>query len=103
MALTADDVRDYLGAQPGGPIVMEQVEKALQAAEQRVAARIMVQPDPRPGVIDQAVTMFAARLYRRRNSVGGFEGFGDLGLARVPSLDPDIEDLLMQYLKYEFA
>mgnify|MGYP001364848968 CR=1 FL=1 len=103
MALTADDVRDYLGAQPGGPIAMEQVEKALVAAEQRVAARIMAQPDPRPGAIDQAVTMLAARLYRRRNSVGGFEGFGDLGLARVPSLDPDIEDLLMQYLKYEFA
>ena len=48
MALTADDVRDYLGAQPGGPIAMEQVEKALVAAEQRVAARIMAQPDPRP-------------------------------------------------------
>jgi hypothetical protein len=103
MALTPDDVRDYLGAQPNGPISMDQVAKALEAAEQRVTARLMPQADPRPEVIDQAVTMLAARLYRCRNSVGGFEGFGELGLVRVPAIDPDIEDLLSPYFAYYFA
>lgn len=103
MALTPDDVRDYLGAQPGGPINMDQVAKALEAAEGRIGARLMPYVEPRPVAIDQAVTMLAARLYRRRNSVGGFEGFGELGIARVPALDPDVEELLSPYLAYHFG
>lgn len=100
---TSDDVRDYLGAQPGGPINMEQVDKALVSAKYRIIERCMAFGDPLPELVEQAIVMLAARLYRRRNSVGGFEGFGDFGVVRVPALDPDIEDLLIRYLKYDFA
>jgi hypothetical protein len=100
---TPDDVREYLGGQPGGQINEEQLAKALNAARARVLTRCMPLKDPRPEIVDQAIVMFAARLYRRRNSVGGFEGFGELGLVRVPALDPDIEDLLVRHLAYDFA
>lgn len=107
MTVELDDVRDYLGAQPGaGPINNEVLQEALDAAEQRVTSCCMAAcllSEPRPNEIDQAVVMQAARLYRRRYSIGGFEGFGDLGIARVPGLDPDIEDLLTRYLSYDFA
>ena len=107
MAVDIDDVRDYLGSQPGsGPLVNEVLAKALDAAEARVQARIMEQyrdPHTRPVEVDQAVTMQAARLYRRRFSVSGFEGFGELGIARVSALDSDIEDLLIRVLRYDFA
>lgn len=115
MAVELGDVKKYLGSQPQStPVNDEVLTNALEAAEERVTSRCMdvyVQapvpdtepPWARPDVIDQAVTMLAARLYRRRFSVGGFEGFGDLGLARVPALDPDIEDLLTRYVRYDFA
>ena len=102
--VTIDDVRDSLGAQPGsGPLINEVLQQALDAAVERVVSRCMPLPDPWPDVVDQAVTMQAARLYRRRFSVGGFEGFGDLGIARVPTLDPDVEDMLTRWRSYDFA
>ena len=108
MTVEAQDVRNYLGAQPASsPVNNEVLEQALEAATNRITQRCMDQfvedPDAWPEEINQAVTMLAARLYRRRFSVGGFEGFGDLGLARVPILDPDIEDLLVRYVRYDFA
>jgi hypothetical protein len=104
-APTADDVRDYLGSNAGGPIAMSTLEKALASARERVLDRCMPFPDdkPLPEIVVQAITMFAARLYRRRFSTSGYEGFGDVGIARVASLDPDIEDLLIRYLRYDFA
>lgn len=39
-------------------------------------------------------TMLAARLWRRRDTVGGVEVFGDSGIAYVRRTDPDIADLL---------
>lgn len=104
MAVEIGDVKKYLGAQPASaPVNDEVLQNALDAATDRILRRCMPTTDPWPDEIDQAVTMLAARLYRRRFSVGGFEGFGDLGMARVPSLDPDIEDLLIRYLRYDFA
>jgi hypothetical protein len=37
--------------------------------------------------------MHAARLYRRRDTVDGTIGFGELGAVRVGRVDPDIESL----------
>lgn len=101
-----DDLRDYLGAQPGsGPLDNELLQRSLTAAHARIVERCVPFDDPSnlPEVVEQAIIMQAARLYRRRFSVGGFEGFGDLGIARVPSLDADIEDLLIRYIRYDFA
>ena len=41
----------------------------------------------------QAALFHAARLYRRRDSLDGTIGFGDMGLVRVGRVDPDIEAL----------
>ena len=108
MSVTIDDVRDYLGAQPGsGPVNNEVLQQALDTATERVKSRCIEHfvwdPDFYPIEVDQSITMLAARLYRRRFSVNGYEGFGDLGIARVGGLDQDIEDLLTRYLRYDFA
>lgn len=104
MTVTIDDVRGFLGAQPGNaPLVNEQIQAALDSAEERIKERCVPMSTPRPDVVDQAVIMHSARLYRRRYSISGYEGFGDLGIARIPVLDADIEDLLIRYLRYDFA
>ena len=108
MAVEVEDVQKYLGSQPASaPVNTEVLQNALDAAIDRITKRCMDQFVADPATwsdeINQAVTMLAARLYRRRFSVGGFEGFGDLGIARVPSLDPDIEDMLIRYVRYDFA
>jgi hypothetical protein len=100
---TSDDVRDYLGAQPGGAINMDEVDRSLASARERILERCVDFPDLMPENVVRAITMQAARLYRRRFSVGGYEGFGDVGIARVPTLDADIEDLLNNYFLYGFA
>jgi hypothetical protein len=40
----------------------------------------------------------AARLYRRRDSVDGTIGWGDMGVVRVGPKDPDIETMIAPYL-----
>lgn len=45
-------------------------------------------PDPQLGVV-----MLTARTYRRRNSAGGLESFGE-SVTYVSSFDPEIERLL---------
>lgn len=41
----------------------------------------------------EACLLHAARLYRRRDSVDGTIGFGDMGAIRVGRVDPDVEAL----------
>lgn len=38
--------------------------------------------------------MWAARLWKRRNSPEGIAGFGDLGIIRISRTDPDLASLL---------
>ena len=45
----------------------------------------------------------AGRLVRRRDSVDGTIGWGDMGVVRVGPKDPDIETLLAPYLAIVFA
>jgi hypothetical protein len=47
-----------------------------------------------PFRIQLGATMLTARLWRRRDTVGGVEVFGDGGIAYVRRTDPDIADLL---------
>ena len=47
--------------------------------------------------------MEAGRLYRRRDSVDGTIGWGDMGVVRVGPKDPDIETLIAPYLNVVFA
>jgi hypothetical protein len=48
---------------------------------------------PMPDMVHEACLLHAARLYRRRDSVDGTLGFGDMGLVRVGRADPDIDML----------
>jgi hypothetical protein len=56
-------------------------------------------PDP----LFSACQYEAARLYRRRDSVDGTIGWGDLGVVRVGPKDPDIETLMAPYLRVVMA
>jgi len=51
-------------------------------------------PDP----LYSAALHEAGRLYRRRDSVDGTMGWGDMGVVRVGPKDPDIETMLAPYL-----
>jgi hypothetical protein len=46
-----------------------------------------------PDAAHQACLFHAARLYRRRDSIDGTIGFGDLGVVRVGRTDVDRDDL----------
>jgi hypothetical protein len=51
-----------------------------------------------PDSLFTAAQYEAARLYRRRDSVDGTIGWGDLGVVRVGPKDPDIATLMAAYL-----
>lgn len=75
-----------------------EVEKCLAAAIDWVTARsVSFEVDAGleiPDAVYRAVTMLAARLFKRRESPEGVAGFGDMGAVRVMTVDPDIENLL---------
>lgn len=47
--------------------------------------------------------MWAARLWKRRNSPEGVAGFGDLGVIRISRTDPDLAALLEPYARVSIA
>ena len=57
-----------------------------------------LQPGYLPDPLFTAASYEAARLTRRRDSVDGTIGWGDMGVVRVGPKDPDIETLLAVYL-----
>lgn len=48
---------------------------------------------PMPDAVHQAALLHSARLYRRRDSLDGTIGFGEMGAIRVGRYDADIEAL----------
>lgn len=52
--------------------------------------------------VEQAIVMFAARLYHRRNTPEGVVLMGESG-SRVPVVDYDVEALIQPYQKWGFA
>lgn len=53
---------------------------------------------PLPDPLFSVAQHEAARLVRRRDSVDGTIGWGDMGVVRVGPKDPDIETLITPYL-----
>jgi hypothetical protein len=53
---------------------------------------------PLPDPLFTVAQYEAARLTRRRDSVDGTIGWGDMGIVRVGPKDPDIETLMAPYL-----
>lgn len=79
------------------------VELAYTAAEayigKRVRWTIPANPDlPAPDDLVQAVRFQTARYLSRRNSPDGMVGLGsELGIARIPITDQDVQTLINPY------
>ena len=56
-----------------------------------------------PDAVHQAAVQASARLYRRRDSLDGTVGFGDLGVVRIGGRDFDVERLLDTYAPLVFG
>ena len=56
-----------------------------------------------PDRAHQACLLHAARLYRRRDSIDGTLGFGDLGVVRVGRTDADVYALYASCAPLSFA
>jgi len=104
---TATDVQNLLRVSANadaGDLTL--IDQDLAAAIQWVSNRVIStcvpgSPDFVPPLSDALFTVAqyeAARLYRRRDSVDGTIGWGDMGVVRVGPKDPDIETLIAPYL-----
>jgi hypothetical protein len=95
MITTVEDVLTWLG--PGyDPAI---VQEAYAAAEAYVGKRVRwaIPPDIQaqaPADLVQAVRFQTARYLARRNSPDGMVGLGDLGVARIPVSDQDVQTLI---------
>jgi hypothetical protein len=56
-----------------------------------------------PTPVVQATIILASRLHKRNDSPLGVAGFGDIGVIRVGSYDPDVEKLIHPFKKVKFA
>ena len=96
------DVKALLRVEDAGDDAL--ISTNLAAAIVWVTARVESQwtdPDGTAFLPDPLFTVAeleAARLTRRRDSVDGTIGWGDMGVVRVGPKDPDIETLLAPYL-----
>jgi Phage gp6-like head-tail connector protein len=86
------------------------VEQARLAAIDYVTGRVdTALPGFDPGAqtipdgVHQACVIYAGRFYRRRDSLDGTIGWGDMGVVRVGVKDNDAEALLARWLKVTVA
>jgi hypothetical protein len=99
---TLKEVRAKLRLQPD-PVEDGFIQTALDAAIDYGNRRTNYRWDPNaapsqwetglPDAVHEACAIHAAQLYKRRDSLDGTIGFGDLGLVRVGRFDRDIEAL----------
>lgn len=99
MITDLEAVKAWLGAHPDP----DQVRTAWEAAEAYVAQRTHVDDERVPGDLVQAVYLLTARYLARRNSPEGFVGLGDLGPARLPVSDRDVERLIDPWRRFPVA
>jgi hypothetical protein len=100
MITTLEDVQAWLGPGYDTPTVTQ----AYNAAEAWVSKRVrypvvnplVEPPEPleAPDDLKQAVRFQTARYLARRNSPDGMVGLGDLGVARIPVSDQDVQTLI---------
>ena|SRR5215472_3667360 len=113
---TVDDVKGMLrlGEDPNDDAYVGQcLAAAIQWTVNRVDPQYVpgsptypISPPPSPALPDplyQVAQAMAARLVRRRDSVDGTVGWGDMGVVRVGPKDPDIETLISPYLSIVLA
>lgn len=85
-----------VGPVPAGDaaLLAETVEAVNAAIRSWNCAALAVGAPTWPADIVKGANMLAGRLYRRKNSPGGIESFGDLGPVYVQRRDPDVAMLL---------
>lgn len=67
----------------------------------RIAGTYGFTPVPLP--ITQATVIQSGRIFKRLDSLLGFAGFSDMGVARVGRVDPDVAALIRPFKKYAAA
>jgi hypothetical protein len=90
---TLPNVRTFLRLQPD-PVEDQVIGWALASAidyGNRRTSQTYAAGGFLPDLAFDACLMHAARLYRRRDSIDGTLGFGDMGVVRVGRADPDID------------
>jgi hypothetical protein len=106
---TVADVQNLLRVEAGVAGDDTLIGQDLNAAIGWVMARCMPQyvtpGDDRflPAQLFTVAQHEAGRLYRRRDSVDGTIGWGDMGVVRVGPKDPDIETMIAPFLNVVFA
>ena len=105
-----DDVKNLLrigDSTDDDALVTQDLAAAIQWVSNRVMSTCVPGSPDYNGVLpDPLFTVAqyeAARLYRRRDSVDGTIGWGDLGVVRVGPKDPDIETMIAPYLAIVFS
>jgi hypothetical protein len=94
---TMPEVRSFLRLQPDPTedgFITTALMSAIDYGNRRMAYRYPVPPYDNgllPDGAHYACVMHAARLYKRRDTVDGTLGFGDLGVVRVGRFDADID------------
>jgi hypothetical protein len=58
---------------------------------------------PVPLPVVQATVIQSGRIFKRLDSLLGFAGFSDMGVARVGRVDPDVAALIRPFKKYAAA
>jgi hypothetical protein len=93
---TLKEVRTLLQRQPDpteDSVISSALAAAIDYGIRRLNGRWPAVADDLPDVAHQACLIDAARLYRRRDSLDGTIGFGELGAIRVGRYDADVERL----------
>lgn len=101
------DVRAFLRLQPD-PSEDAVIDSARLAAidygVKRCDDKYPADADEIPAAIFEAALLDAAHIYRRRDSIDGTIGWGDMGVIRVSGrLDPDADRLYSQYAPVVFG
>lgn len=96
------DVKEYVGVSDNRDdatliaaldAAVSYVEDVLAGSYNFIGDPLSLLPAPSPRVV-QGTLLYAFRLHNRRRSPDGTIDMGELGAARIPSNDPDIERLL---------
>lgn len=93
MPVTVEQVKAHLGLKPSDALDDESLDAATAAANNMLETwrPDLFALDPWPPRAVHAVTLYAARLYRRRGSVEGLAGYAELGGVPIIRIDPDVQ------------
>jgi hypothetical protein len=106
---TVADVQNLLRVESGVPgddqLVTQELNAAIGWVSRRCLSEYVSEGSDRflPAELFVVAMHEAARLYRRRDSVDGTVGWGDMGVVRIGPKDPDIETMIAPYLAVVFA